>query len=164
MRKIVICLFLSVSAFIYSCTNTEEPALTAPTNIQDKSTDMFAGQVIESKKEMEDGIEVWEVKVQNANGAIVRFYWRVDSGVLYEIDGQEVPFNYEVTPGNGLITYSAAKTQAIAALKNDDLLRWQLEKESDFANKWIYRFEFDDDGSTIRVFVDASTGDVLEID
>jgi len=164
MRKSTLYLFFCAFAVTYSCNNTDNPSPVAPTKIQDKSADIFDGQAIESKKETEDGVELWEVKVQNSNGSVVRFYWRTDSGVLHEIDGQEDPFNYEVTPGNGLITYSTAKTQAIAAVKNDSLLRWQLEKESDFANKWVYRFEFDNDGKTIRVFVDASNGDVLEID
>jgi len=164
MKPIIYFLFLSTTIFFSACNNTDETALEAPSGIQDKSIALFDGQVFESKKEKEDGIELWEVKVQNSIGAIVRFYWRMDSGVLYKIDGQEEPFNYEVTPGNGLITYTAAKTQAIAAVKNDNLLRWQLEKESNFANKWVYRFEIDDDGTTLRVFVDATNGDVLEID
>ena len=157
-------MLFSVLVGIYSCNNLSDTLPQAPANIQSESTDMFVGQVIQSKKEKEGSIELWEVKVQNDDGAVVRFYWRTDSGTLHKIDGQEGPFIYEIIPGNGIITYSAAKTQAIAAVKNDNLLRWQLEKEVDFANKWVYRFEFDDDGSTIRVFVDALNGDVLEID
>jgi uncharacterized membrane protein YkoI len=159
-------LFLSSLLLLshFSCNDKSDPSPTAPVEIQDKSTDMFSGEVIETKKETEDGIELWEVKVRNSNNSIVRFYWMVASGQLHEIDGQDSPFTYEVTPGMGLITYSAAKTQAIAAVKNDNLLRWQLEKESDFANKWVYRFEFDDDETEVRVFVDASNGDILEID
>jgi len=148
----------------FSCQKKGDPSPVAPLEIQDKSTAMFNGEVVETDSETEDSIELWEVKVKNAENEVVKFYWRKDTGQLHEIDGQEAPFVYEVTPGMGLITYSAAKTQAIAALKNDKLLRWQLQKESDFANAWVYRFEFDDDGTEKRVYVDATTGNILEID
>ncbi len=159
-------LFLSLIllAGLFACSKTDDPAPQVPDSVIDDSIEMFAGDILESKQVTEDGMELWEVKIQNTDGAVVRFYWTVSLNKLHEIDGQESPFNYEVIPGNGLITYSAAKLVAIAAIKNNNLLRWQLEQESDFANKWVYRFEFANGSDEVRVFVDGATGDILEID
>ncbi len=74
MRKITLLLFLIAYNAIHSCTISDASITVAPTNIQDKSIDVFVGQNV----------------------------------------------------------------------------------ESNFANKWVYLFEFDGDGSTIRVFVDTT--------
>jgi uncharacterized membrane protein YkoI len=64
----------------------------------------------------------------------------------------------------GLINYSAAKTFAIAAVKNNGIVMWKLQKEDSYINKWVYTFEMEKSGGTTKVYLDAENGDVLQTD
>jgi uncharacterized membrane protein YkoI len=63
-----------------------------------------------------------------------------------------------------LINFSTAKTFAISALKNDAITKWELEQNENFIDQWVYIFEMDNDGDTQKVYVDATNGDILQID
>jgi uncharacterized membrane protein YkoI len=124
----------------------------------------FDGEVVEKKLELEDGIEAWEIKIQNTDGAVVIFYWTVTPEILLKMQGDIGPFDYDITPGNNLINYSTARTVAIGAVKNDTIKKWELQQEEDFIDIWVYSFEFDDNGDTSKVYIDAESGNILQID
>ncbi len=147
-----------------SCEKSQnEPAPDPPQNIIDKSLAYFDGEVIEKSQDTEDGVKVWEVRIRNSSGAVMKFYWRVGDGSLYEMEGETGPYDYEVIVGNNLINFQAAFTFAKAAVKNDNLLDWHLKQEDRFIDKWVYTFEFDRNSTNVKVYIDASNGDVLEI-
>ncbi len=157
-------LFLVSLIFNISCEESNEPSPEVPQNIIDESLNLFNGEVFEIKQESEDGSNAWEIKIQNPDGAIVKFYWSVSNSELIKIEGIQGVFDYELNPGMSLINFSTAKTFAIAAVKNDAILHWELEKNEDFINKWVYEFEFETGSGTQSVYIDAMNGDVLEID
>lgn len=156
--------FLFFLALGISCEQKNDPNPEVPQSVIDKTLTYFEGEVIEKDFEDEDGVDAWIIKIQNTQGAIVKFYWTSIEHILLKIEGQSVPFDYEIMPGNSLVNYSSAKTIAIGAVKNENISGWELEKNEDFIGNWVYAFKFDDDGQTVFVFIDALNGNILEID
>jgi uncharacterized membrane protein YkoI len=150
--------------FIISCNETKETIPEIPQDIINQSLNLFDGEVIEKKQVIEDGINAWEVKIENSNGAIVKFYWSTTGNSLIKIEGIQSPFDYELNPGMNLINYSTSKTFAISAVKNSSILNWELEKNQSFIGKWVYEFEFEKGSETQKVYIDAANGDVLQVD
>jgi uncharacterized membrane protein YkoI len=150
--------------FLSSCSEENKPLPEVPEDIINESLTLFDGEVIEKKQVIEDGINAWEVKIENSNGAIVKFYWSTTGNSLIKIEGIQSPFDYELNPGMNLINYSTSKTFAISAVKNSSILNWELEKNQSFIGKWVYEFEFEKGSETQKVYIDAANGDVLQVD
>ena len=164
MRNLFIYIFLITSLLFITCEqkdNENNPEV--PQSVIDKSLDYFDGEVIEKKLEEEEGVEAWEIKIQNSNGSVVKFYWTVNREILLKMEGLVGPFDYEIHPESDLINLSTAQTIAIGAVKNNAIEKWVLKQEEDFIDKWVYSFEFNDDGETVKVYIDAEKGDILEI-
>ena len=157
---------ITIFSFIvmFSCNQSTENKPDVPQSAIDKSLNLFDGEVIEKELETEEGVDSWEVKIEDTNGSVVKFYWAVSNEALVKMESEKGPFDYEIVPGMGLINYSAAKTFAIAAVKNNAIVGWKLQKEDSFINKWVYTFEMNKSGGTTKVYVDAQNGDVLQID
>lgn len=158
---LVLMVLLSV---LTACSNNDDTTVAVPQEIISNSLDFFDGTVIEKGIETENGIEAWEVEIQNSAGAIVRFYWVVDNKTLVKIEGDQGPFTYEINPGGGLINFTTARTFAVSAVKNDALVAWELEQEEEFADDWVYEFEIADGMDDKTVYIDAMNGNVLQID
>ncbi len=165
MKNLALIILVIVGLIINSSCNKESDTTPdIPQQIIDNSTSMFEGSVIEKELDNEEGIEAWEIKIQNTNSSTVKFYWAVSNQALVKIEGDQGPFDYELNPGMNLINFSTAKTFAISALKNDAITKWELEQNDNFLDQWVYIFEMDDDGETVKVYVDATNGDILQID
>lgn len=160
MKNLYLSIYLVISLFVISCDSSDENNPEVPQDVIDNSLDLFDGEVIEKKLEEEEGSVAWEVKIQNNEGSIVKFYWTINGLALLKIEGQTGPFEYNILPGNNLINFSTAKTVAFAAIKNDALIRWELSQEDEFINTWVYTFEI---GSQ-KVYIDAENGNVLQTD
>jgi hypothetical protein len=157
-------LVIYILAVSISC-NKEETPPEVPQEVINESLSLFDGDVIEKNQEMEDGQTCWKVKIENPEGALVSFYWSTTiNNDLTKILGSKGPFEYDLNPGMSLINLSTAKTFAIAAVKNDSILNWELERNEDFINNWVYEFEFETGSDTLKVYIDAMNGDVLQID
>jgi len=157
-------IFLVIPFIFISCTKepSETPEISQSTI--SRSLAYFDGEVIEKKLVEEDGIPLWEVKIQNENGSIVKFYWAINNQVLVKMESQSGPFDYEIVPELNLINFSTAKTIAISAVKNSTIIKWQLETDNDFIGMWVYTFEFQNNNESLKVFLDAQNGNVLQID
>lgn len=155
-------LFLILSVACEKKDNETDPKI--PQDLIDSSLAYFEGTVSQETLEIEDGIETWEIKIKNGNGAIVKFYWAVNNSELQKIEGSTGPFDYDIWPERNLINFSTAQKLAMGAVKNDSLNKWELSTNENFINKWVYSFEFDIDGRTRNVDIDAENGDVLQID
>lgn len=165
MKNLSIPFFLFISLLFISCEQTDnENNPEVPQSIINQSLDFFDGEVIEKKLEEEEGEKVWEIKIQNNDESIVKFYWTVNRETLLKMEGPVGPFDYEIQPGNNLINFSTARTVAIGAVKSNTIEKWQLEQEKEFIDTWVYTFEFDNDGSSLIVYIDAENGNILQID
>lgn len=164
MRKIILPLLISILLANVSCTETSSSNPETPQEIIDKSLALFNGKVIEQTLGREEGVNSWEIKIANENGAEVKFYWSTNGQILIKMEGLSGPFDYDIMPDNGLINFSTASKFAKGAVKNESIIKWKLKQEEEFIGNWVYTFEFDvkTAGST-NVFIDASNGDILEI-
>jgi len=147
---------------VFSCEKNNDTNPEVPQDIIDLSLSLFDGEVIEKESEQENGLDTWEVKIENENGSIVKFYWTKNGQILIKIEGQVGPFNYNIMPGNSLINFSTAQTVAKAAVKNESITKWKLQQDDNFIDKWVYSFEFDSNGGISIVIIDAKNGDILE--
>lgn len=164
MKKIVLTAFALLCISIVSCESEEDTIPQVPQGVIDESLDFFEGEVIDKKLEVEEGVEAWQVKIENSEGAIINFFWTLNGLALFKMEGENGPFEYDIWPGNSLINFSSAKTVAIAGVKNDTILTWELQEEDEFSDIWIYTFEFDASGSSQKVYIDALNGNILQID
>jgi len=135
-----------------------------PERVINKSLALFEGAILEKKSGIEESTPVWEVKIRNSSGSIVKFYWKQDDEALYRMDGQEGPFDYDILLGEGMINFNSARFAAVAAAKSDQIRTWRLRAEEDFADLWVYTFVIEGVEGTIEVVIDADNGEVLEID
>jgi uncharacterized membrane protein YkoI len=165
MKKFFILVFINLVLVFSACDQSDnESNPEAPEDLLNKSSAYFDGEAIQKIMEIEEGIEAWKITIQNNNGSKVKFYWTVNNGSLVKIEGATGPFNYEIQPGQDLINFSTAQTIASGAVKNDSIKKWELKQEEEFIDKWIYTFEFHDDGGAQKVYIDAEVGDILQID
>ncbi|MCK5371562.1 MAG: hypothetical protein KAQ62_23530, partial [Cyclobacteriaceae bacterium] len=67
MKNLSTYVFLFVSILFIGCDTTNETPLEVPQRIIDKSISLFDGEIIEKNLETEEGIDVWEVKIQNSD-------------------------------------------------------------------------------------------------
>lgn len=125
-----------------------------------KALQMINGTIIKSELEVEDGRQVWEVRMELQNGARIKIHYLAENGQLKEAEGYVGPFDYQLNPGMGLLAYAEARTIALNA-RNGQILSWKLEEdESD--NRWEYRFFIQMDRE-VRVRIDARSGSVIDI-
>lgn len=143
-----------------ACDSSDEANPEVPQIIIDQSLAFFDGNVIESGIVEEEGQETWEVKIENTEGSVVKFYWTVAGQGLLKMAGDQGPFDYDIWPGEGFINFSTAKTVAIGGVKNDTVRSWELAQEDEFNDMWVYSFEID----VQQVYVDAENGNILQID
>ncbi len=150
--------------FLGACSNSTEPGPPSD-NINGevavrKTLQMISGTIIKSELEVENGVRIWEVRVELQNGARVKIHYLAESGALKEAEGYAGPFDYQLDPGGGLLPYARAREIALHA-RNGQILSWKLEEdESD--NRWEYRFFIQMDRE-VRVRIDARSGSVINI-
>lgn len=115
----------------------------------------------EAEGKSKNGVRVWELEFVSAQGAEVEIALLAGPIGLFEIEGEDAPFTYEVTPGNGLVAFSVARTAALAA-RAGTIDEWELERDDD--GRWYYSFEIESGSDDFEVEVDATTGSVLRVE
>lgn len=117
-------------------------------------------QVLSVRADEEDDIATWKVHARLASGARLSFELLQANGVVISIEGDVGPFDYDLTPGNGIASLSAAMAAARRA-QPGTIVKWELEPEDD--RRWEYEFYIRDaQGAVWEVELDARTLAVLE--
>ncbi len=137
------------------CPDDDED-MAAPQSVADKALQIVSGTVSSSEAEIEEGIAAWKVEIRTAQGAEVEIYCRQDNNELLRIDGESGPFDYNATPGNGLIDFSNAQSIG-AAQTTETLMEWELEQEDKFNNAWVYSLEY----QQTEIYIDATNGSII---
>lgn len=130
-----------------------------PQNTIDNSAQLFPGNILETSSDIVEGIKVWKVKIENNSGAIVTFYWQKNYNILYQIEGEKGPFNYEFKPPLDVIVLSTAKFLAFESYSSEVLNSWKLIRDTSHNNHWIYQFFLENAENPISV--KAATGDLM---
>ena len=130
-----------------------------PQNIVDSSNELFPGKLIEQTSFILDGVDVWKIKIENESGSVVSFYWQKSYNLLFMIEGERGPFNYELMPPLGVLILSTAKFLAFESYSEEVLTSWKLKRNDSYKNRWVYLFYLNHTESPIMI--DAVSGDVL---
>lgn len=130
-----------------------------PQKIIDNSLELFQGELIEQTSFVEGNIDLWKISIINPSGAIVSFYWQKGNSLLFKIDGEKGPFNYELTPQNGVISLSTARFLAYESYTEEDLISWNLSQGNTENRRWVYEFVLKDEEQSL--LIDAYSGEPL---
>lgn len=126
-----------------------------------KSLTAVQGSITSVTKIRSNDDNLWEVKVTTSAGAVIKFEYFENTGVIREIHGMSGPFDYNLDPGNGLMLYQDVRAIALNA-KDGNITSWKLEKdESD--NRWEYRFFITASDGNWELRIHAQTGQILRI-
>jgi uncharacterized membrane protein YkoI len=110
--------------------------------------------------ETEDGVEFWSIEVTMSNEATLSVAVIRDSGVLREVKGREGPFDYELSPLDGMLSYAEALAKA-KTYQEGELEAWYMKLGADGA----YFFEYylrAEDTQLWEVKVTPDTGELIE--
>lgn len=143
---------------------TAAPATTAPITIDSASARVRAilpgATIVSAKVDDERSLATWKVEARLASGARVEFELLQSNGLVISIEGEMGPYDYDLNPGNGIVTFANARTAALAA-QAGTIVQWELELEE--RDRWEYEFYIRDaQGALWEVELDAKTGRVLE--
>ena len=158
-------LLLTLSMVFVSCADNTDSDPETPLGIIESSLAYFEGKIVEKTIEKVNGIDAWKIKIENEIGSILSFYWQIGSLILIQVDGSRGPFNYDLSPGTNLINFSSARTLAMGQVQNTNILNWILRQDIDRNNKYLYVFDFENSSNlSIKIYVDAENGNILQID
>ncbi len=144
--------------------NSTSPENSEQDIVIQKSISMSDGptNLISAIRISDDSGEHWEVRIDMpGDGGIVKFEYFVGTKNLHQIKGLTPSFDYEISPGLGLVDYSKARSAALAAV-NGDIIEWKLDRD-DSDNMWQYRFEILSNGDDFEVRLNAATGIVIRV-
>lgn len=131
----------------------------APQKIIDNSIELFPGKLIEQSSDILDEVQVWKIKIENESGSVVSFYWQKNYNLLFVIEGEHGPFNYEMIPPLGVLVLSTAKFLAFESYSEKVLTSWKLKRNNSYRNRWVYLFNLKQ--TELPIMIDAVSGDVL---
>jgi len=130
-----------------------------PKNVIDASTQLFPGSILEKSSFVIEDTDVWKVRLENSEGSIVSFYWQKNYNILFRIEGERGPFDYEFKPPLDVIIFSTAKFLAFESYSTEVLDSWKLIRDSSNDQKWVYQFYLQ--GEENPISINASNGDKL---
>jgi len=135
-----------------------------PDDIVEFVTGLFPGEIIHGEV-IEDGDRIlWIVAVKNEMGAVVLFKVSPDPLALHKMIGETGPFDYNIDPGDDLISFADAKEVALLAIEGE-LTRWMLwQKEIDDGLLWVYEFRIVSGDMVFEVQVNAHNGELLMVE
>lgn len=134
-----------------------------PESVKEIVNGIVEGEIIDAEIETDHDRRAWEITVATSGGAEVEVTLEEESGELVEVEGADGPFDYEVTPGSGLMNFSTIR-EIVLDTGDEKIVEWELEFNSEF--KWVYEVILQAGDKEIRIKIDAETGEILfeEID
>jgi uncharacterized membrane protein YkoI len=153
----------SVGPFAQSAAPAATPT-TAPLTIDSASARVRAilpgATIVAAKVDAERSLPTWKVAARLTSGARVEFEMLQSNGLIVTIEGEMGPFDYDLTPGSGILTFASARAAALG-VQAGTIVQWELELEEN--DRWEYEFYIRDaQGALWEVELDAKSGRVLE--
>lgn len=143
----------------------EEPGDSAPEDVLLFALEIVPGEVVHSEMEQEEELTVWEVYILTDVGSIVKaIILQGDNLSLFKIKGKELPFDYEVNLGDGIVPFDEAKAIVHETI-DSEITEWQLTRKfRDQEVFWIYKFELIIGDARAEIFINAITGEIIDLD
>ena len=151
-------LIFTLGFLVISCDDETNPSILTTEKASKKATNLVSGTVTSVEVDS-TGAPYWEVKITTDSGGEVEVKFDQATGNLLEIEGDVGPFDYEVTPGMGLIPFSEARAELFAEYVDAEIIEWELEQ--DLEGNWVYEFDIIFNQDEISVKIDAETGNII---
>ncbi len=136
----------------------------APAGVSEFVLNLFPGEIKHSEKEEEHDVLVWKLYVVNEAGSAVKFLTTEDPVELVKMEGEKGPFDYNIEPGNDILSLNQAK-DIISREAEGETVEWELKKKStDEGHLWIYKFEVRDGDIKYEIELDAKSGEFLKFE
>ena len=120
---------------------------------------LFPGSLFEQSSYVIDEVDLWRVKIENKSETVVTFYWQKKNGILYMIEGDQGPFDYDMHPPYNVISLSTAKFLGFEGYCEGVLVSWKFKRRHDGKNGWVYHFYLKD--VELPIVINAANGDIL---
>lgn len=138
----------------------EETNLELPENIANTLKSIITGEVVHAEKVEEGDSFIWNIYLKTESGAKVQLAITDATEDLIYAQGEEGPFDYELTIAEGFITFkeALAKTNEIG-----EVFFWEFDQiEINQENFWVFVIKVEGANGKFEITLNAQTGDLLE--
>ncbi len=126
-------------------------------NVIDFVGKIIDGDIIKAEKKFKKNIQIWKINVHIPSGGFVNMEISAADKKILQIDAEEGPFEYEIVPDEGIVSFNSAKRNA-EEYSGQKILKWNLKQNRD---KFEYGFWMFTKSGKAQVKIDAGTGDLI---
>ncbi len=118
---------------------------------------IIVGDVVKAEKKFKKNIQIWILNIHLPSGGFVEMEISASEKKILQIKADEGPFEYDLEPGEGIVSFNSAKKNAEdhSGLK---ILKWVLKQNKE---KYEYNFWVFTKSGKAQVKIDAGTGDLI---
>ena len=118
---------------------------------------LIPGEVTKVEKKFKKDIPIWKINTITTSGGSIVIEISFREKKLLNLEADEGPFDYEITPDPSMVSFSSAKKTA-EEYASQSILRWSLRQNKD---KMEYNFWLFTKTGKAQVKVDAESGEVI---
>jgi len=118
---------------------------------------LLPGEVTKVEKKFKKDIPIWKVNMITPTGGSMEIELSYKEKKLLNLEADEGPFDYEILPDPGMVSFSFAKKTA-EEYTAQNILRWSLRPNRD---KMEYNFWLFTKTGKAQVKIDAESGEVI---
>lgn len=115
------------------------------------------GEIIKAEKKFKKNTQIWKINVHIPSGGFVNMEISAADKKILQIDAEEGPFEYEIVPDEGIVSFNSAKRNA-EEYSGQKILKWNLKQNRD---KFEYSFWMFTKSGKAQVKIDAGSGDLI---
>ena len=118
---------------------------------------LIPGEVTKIEKKFKKDNPIWKVNMITPTGGSLEIELPHNEKKILNLEAEEGPFDYDISPVAGMVSFSAAKKTA-EGYTSKNILRWSLRQNRD---KMEYNFWLFTKTGKAQVKVDAESGEVI---
>jgi len=118
---------------------------------------LLPGEVTKVEKKFKKDIPIWKVNMVTPTGGSMVIELSYKEKKLLNLEAAEGPFDYEIIPEPGMVSFSAAKKTA-EEYTSQNILKWSLKPNRE---KMEYNFWLFTKTGKSQVKIDAESGEVI---
>ncbi len=126
-------------------------------NVIEFVSTIIEGDIIKAEKKFKKNIQMWKVNVHMPSGGFVEMEISASEKKILQIEADEGPFEYEIAPGEGIVSFNSAKKNA-EDHSGQKILKWVLKQNKE---KYEYNFWVFTKSGKAQVKIDADSGDLI---
>lgn len=126
-------------------------------NVIEFVSSIIVGDIIKAEKKFKKNIQIWKVNVHLPSGGFVEMEISASEKKILQIEADEGPFEYDLAPGEGIVSFNSAKKNA-EDHSGQKILKWILKQNKE---KFEYNFWVFTKSGKAQVKIDAGSGDLI---